>query len=192
MPQDDSMQYSWQRQAPKKVTGVDFFYLRSMDLGTANVLYLLVQYLFRHAEGRKSGARLSGGHFIGRLTAHFRLAQHLFDVWRYIGFGSLGTKEVAGYCGTSSTTTRSLAPDYVIEDRDDRGVVESSIPEQTRVSTCMISCITQLMDASGRTYQAFYSILVGSSRVPYQRHVRLRTCDASTSIAPHTDDQPDP
>ncbi|GJW55493.1 hypothetical protein Tco_0099578 [Tanacetum coccineum] len=60
-------------QAPEKVTGVDLFYLRSMDWGTANVPYLLAQYLFRHAEGRKSGARLSEGYFIGRLAAHFRL-----------------------------------------------------------------------------------------------------------------------
>ncbi|GKE17495.1 hypothetical protein Tco_1425072, partial [Tanacetum coccineum] len=60
-------------QAPAKVTGVDLFYLRSIDRGTANVPYLLAQYLFRHAEGRKSGARLSRGHFIGRLAAHFGL-----------------------------------------------------------------------------------------------------------------------
>ncbi|GKA26217.1 hypothetical protein Tco_0712326 [Tanacetum coccineum] len=31
------------------------------------------QMLFRHAKGRKSGARLSGGHFIGCLAAYFRL-----------------------------------------------------------------------------------------------------------------------
>ncbi|GJS09478.1 hypothetical protein Tco_0366274 [Tanacetum coccineum] len=73
-----------------------------------------------------------------------------------------------------------------------RGVVESSITEQTRVSTWMISCMTQLMDASGRTYQAFDSTLVGSSRLPYQRRTRRRTDDANTSAAPHTDDQPDP
>ncbi|GKD15369.1 hypothetical protein Tco_1199776, partial [Tanacetum coccineum] len=60
-------------QAPKKVTGVDLFYLRSMDRGTANVPHLLVQYLFRHDEGRKSEAMLSGGHFIGRLAMHFGL-----------------------------------------------------------------------------------------------------------------------
>nr|GEZ45709.1 hypothetical protein [Tanacetum cinerariifolium] len=59
--------------APKKVTGVDLFYLRSLDQGTANVPYLLLQYLFRHAEGRKSGTRLSRGHFIGRLAVHFGL-----------------------------------------------------------------------------------------------------------------------
>ncbi|GKF14619.1 hypothetical protein Tco_0056081 [Tanacetum coccineum] len=60
-------------QAPEKVTSVDLFYLRSMDRGTANVLYLLAQYLFRHAEGRKIGERLLGGHFIRRLAAHFGL-----------------------------------------------------------------------------------------------------------------------
>ncbi|GKE07012.1 hypothetical protein Tco_1399030 [Tanacetum coccineum] len=57
--------------APEKVTGVDLFYLCSIDRGTTNVPHLLAQYLFRHAEGRKSEARLSGGHFIGRLAMHF-------------------------------------------------------------------------------------------------------------------------
>nr|GEX20140.1 hypothetical protein [Tanacetum cinerariifolium] len=60
-------------EAPQKVTGVDLFYLHSMDRGTANVPYLLAQYLFRYAKGRKSGATLSGGHFIWRLAAHFGL-----------------------------------------------------------------------------------------------------------------------
>ncbi|GJU35350.1 hypothetical protein Tco_1183704 [Tanacetum coccineum] len=73
-----------------------------------------------------------------------------------------------------------------------RGVVESSIIKQTRVSTWMISCMMRLMDASGRTYQAFDSTLVGSSRLSYERRVRPRTSDASTSAAPQTDDQPDP
>ncbi|GKF45097.1 hypothetical protein Tco_0131649, partial [Tanacetum coccineum] len=59
--------------APEKVTGVDLFYLRSMDHGTINVPHLLAQYLFRHEEGRKSEARLLGGHFIGRLAMHFGL-----------------------------------------------------------------------------------------------------------------------
>ncbi|GJX54998.1 hypothetical protein Tco_0284895 [Tanacetum coccineum] len=54
-------------QTPEKVTGVDLFYLRSMNRGTANVSYLLAQYLFRHAEGRKSGARLSGVTSLGVL-----------------------------------------------------------------------------------------------------------------------------
>ncbi|GJT15176.1 hypothetical protein Tco_0873882 [Tanacetum coccineum] len=59
--------------APKKVTGIDLFYLRSMDQGTTNVPYLLAQYLFRHAEGRKSRAMMSVRYFIRRLVDHFGL-----------------------------------------------------------------------------------------------------------------------
>ncbi|GJR78160.1 hypothetical protein Tco_0148945 [Tanacetum coccineum] len=73
-----------------------------------------------------------------------------------------------------------------------RGVVESFTTEQSRVSTWLISCMTQLMDASGHTYHAFDRTLIGSSRMPYQRRLRPRAGDASTSAAPHTDDQPDP
>ncbi|GJT07128.1 hypothetical protein Tco_0841590 [Tanacetum coccineum] len=57
--------------APEKVTATDLFYLRSMDQGTANVPYLLAQYLFRHAKGRKSKARMSEGYFIRHLAEHF-------------------------------------------------------------------------------------------------------------------------
>ncbi|GKA01817.1 hypothetical protein Tco_0674482 [Tanacetum coccineum] len=45
----------------------------SMDWGTANALYLLAQYLFKYAEGRKSGSKLSKGHFIRHLAHHFGL-----------------------------------------------------------------------------------------------------------------------
>ncbi|GKC87723.1 hypothetical protein Tco_1148372, partial [Tanacetum coccineum] len=71
-------------QTPEKVTGVNLFYLRSMDWGTANVPYLLAQYLFRHAKGRKSGVRLSKGYFIGHLAAHFRQLGRL-NVYERIG-----------------------------------------------------------------------------------------------------------
>nr|GEU61250.1 hypothetical protein [Tanacetum cinerariifolium] len=60
-------------QALEKMAGVDLFSLCNMDQGTANIPYILAQYLFRHAEGRKRGARLSEGHFIGRLASHFGL-----------------------------------------------------------------------------------------------------------------------
>ncbi|GJR34828.1 hypothetical protein Tco_1210512 [Tanacetum coccineum] len=68
-----SYSISGRGQAPKKVTATDLFYLRSMDRGAANISYLLAQYLFRHVEGRKSSARLSGGHFIRRIAHHFGL-----------------------------------------------------------------------------------------------------------------------
>ncbi|GJY45546.1 hypothetical protein Tco_0434609 [Tanacetum coccineum] len=59
--------------ASKKVTTTDLFYLRSMDRETANASYILAQYLFRYAEGRKSSSKLSRGHFIGRLAHHFSM-----------------------------------------------------------------------------------------------------------------------
>ncbi|GKA58192.1 hypothetical protein Tco_0757380 [Tanacetum coccineum] len=68
-----SYNISGRGQTPEKVNATNLFYLRSMDRGAANIPYLLAQYLFRHAEGRNSGARLSGGHFIGRLAHHFGL-----------------------------------------------------------------------------------------------------------------------
>ncbi|GKA76960.1 hypothetical protein Tco_0783421, partial [Tanacetum coccineum] len=61
------------------------------------------------------------------------------------------------------------------------GDVDRSITDQGMFTTWMVSCITQLMDASGRTYQAFDNTLVGSSQLPYQRRTRRRTDDASTS-----------
>ncbi|GJX64537.1 hypothetical protein Tco_0298880 [Tanacetum coccineum] len=68
-----SYNISGRGQTLEKVTATDLFYLRSMNKGATNVPYLLAQYLFRHAEGRKSGTRLPGGHFIGRLAHHFGL-----------------------------------------------------------------------------------------------------------------------
>ncbi|GJS22738.1 hypothetical protein Tco_0451370 [Tanacetum coccineum] len=217
--------------APEKVTGVDLFYLRNIDQGTANITHLLAQYLFRHAEGRKSKARLSGGHFIGRLAMHFGLVSNkglrgLHVAWVAQGperqqVAAAGAHEAdearpAADEGAQEIPAPAQAPpppppapqpqtmsqriERIEEEMRDlrhdvvglRGVVESFTTEQSRVSTWLISCMTQLMDASGHPYQAFDSTLIGSSRMPYQRRVRPRTGDASTSIAPHADDQPDP
>ncbi|GJZ54963.1 hypothetical protein Tco_0610156 [Tanacetum coccineum] len=176
-------------QGPKKVTGIDLFYLRSMDRRTANVPYLLAQYLFRNSEGRKSGARLSGGHFIGHLAEHFGLVS------------DEGLREgpppppPAPQPRTMSQRIKRIEEDMRDLQNDVvglLGVVESFTTEKSRVSTWLISCMTQLMDASGHPYHAFDSTLVGSLRMPYQRRVRPRTRDASTFAAPHADDQPDP
>ncbi|GJW99042.1 hypothetical protein Tco_0180850 [Tanacetum coccineum] len=47
-----------------------------------------------------------------------------------------------------------------------RELMESSMTDQGRVSTWMISCMTQLMEASGQTYQAFDGTFPGSSPAP--------------------------
>ncbi|GKG02148.1 hypothetical protein Tco_0306853, partial [Tanacetum coccineum] len=51
-----SYNISRRAQTPEKETATDLFYLCSMDRGTANVPYLLAQYLFMHVDGRKSDA----------------------------------------------------------------------------------------------------------------------------------------
>ncbi|GJU67348.1 hypothetical protein Tco_1253607 [Tanacetum coccineum] len=190
-------------QAPEKVTGVDLFYLRSMDRGTANVPHLLAQYFFKHAEGRKNGARLSGGYFIGRLAARFRLLSRLNickrvgDTWAWVaprperqtdvaaGAPRAAEDALAVNKGAQADSALMQAPqppptaprtmpqriarleEEVHELRQSivglRRDVDRSTTDQGRFTTWMVSCMTQLMDASGRTYQAFVSTLVDNS-----------------------------
>ncbi|GJX14387.1 hypothetical protein Tco_0206145 [Tanacetum coccineum] len=223
-------------QAPEKVTGVDLFYLRSMDRETTNVPHLLAQYLFRHTEWRKNGAMLSGGYFIGRLAMHFGLLERLSiytrygDTWAWVAQGP--EKQQAATAGAhEADEARPAAEEVALEipvpalaqappppppaphpctmsQRIERleeevhdlrrdvvglqGDVASFTTEQSKVSTWLISCMTQLMDASGQTYHPFDNTLVGSSRLSFRRCVRPRTGEASTSTAHHTDAQPDP
>ncbi|GKB23656.1 hypothetical protein Tco_0863057 [Tanacetum coccineum] len=60
-------------QTPEKVTVMDLFYLRWMDVGSVNILYLLARYLRLFVAGRKSGPYISGGQFVARLAGHFGL-----------------------------------------------------------------------------------------------------------------------
>ncbi|GJR86823.1 putative reverse transcriptase domain-containing protein [Tanacetum coccineum] len=176
-------------QAPEKVAGVDLFYLCSMDHETINVPHLLAQYLFRHAEGRKSGARLSGGHFIGRLALHFGLVSD--EGLRGLQVAAGGTSEAdedaqgaeevaleipapapaqtpppplpASHPRTMLQRIKRLKEEVHDLRRDVtglRGDVASFTTKQSRVSTWLISCMTQLMDASGQTYQPFDNTLV--------------------------------
>ncbi|GJU19681.1 hypothetical protein Tco_1153023 [Tanacetum coccineum] len=221
-------------QVPEKVTGVDLFYLRSMDRGTTNVPHLLAQYLFRHAEGRKSRARLSGGHFIGCLAMHFRLVSdeglkglqvvtrelplidlhklgrlnictRYGDTWACVAQGPerqqvvvVGTHE-ADEAGPDNEEVAleipvpvpAQAPPLLPPAPQPRDVT-SFTTEQSRVSTWLISCMTHLMDASGQTYQLFDSTLVGSLGLSFQRRVRPRMGEASTSTSHYTDAQPNP
>nr|GEU29148.1 hypothetical protein [Tanacetum cinerariifolium] len=82
------------------------------------------KYLFRHAEGRKSGSRLSGGHFIGRLAAHFGLASQ---------------PPPPGPQHRAMTQRIERLEEDMRELQESviglRGVIESSITEKTRVST---------------------------------------------------------
>nr|GEX39061.1 hypothetical protein [Tanacetum cinerariifolium] len=196
-------------EAPEKVTTTDLFFLCSMDRGTPNIPYLLVQYFFRHTEGRKSDVRLSRGHFVRRLAHHFGLMQHVV---------AAGTPEAAKDApAVDEGAQADQAPVQVPQPpppppatgrtmpyrlgrlkediqrlREDvkslRRLIERLMVDQGRVSTWMISCMMQLIKASGQTYQAFDGTFRGSSPAIFERRTIQRTGEAITSAAPR---QPD-
>ncbi|GKF30622.1 hypothetical protein Tco_0100420, partial [Tanacetum coccineum] len=215
--------------AHEKVTDVDLFYLCSMDRGTVNVPHLLAKYLFRHAKGRKSGTRLSKGHFIRRLAMHFGLVsdeglrglqgperqQATADGALKADEAGQAAEEVAPWIPAPVPAQAQAPPPPLLASQPHtmsqrikrlkeevhnlrrdvvglQGDVTSFTTEQSRVSTWLISCMTQLMDASGQTYRPFNSTLVGSSGLSFRRRVRPKTGDSSTTAAPYTDAQLDP
>ncbi|GJX43552.1 hypothetical protein Tco_0260228 [Tanacetum coccineum] len=206
-----SYSISGRGQAPKKVTATHLFYLRSMDRGAANVSYLLAQYLFKHVEGRKSDARLSRGHFIGCIAHHFGLVND--DGLRGLSFVTRELLLINMGKGAKRQPVAAAAAPGGAKDALDvdegaqaipapihappptppaTGLVERLMTDQGRFSTWMVSYMTQLMKASGRTYQAFDGTFRGSYPAVFERRTRRRTDGASTSTAQQDDQQPDP
>nr|GEU66501.1 hypothetical protein [Tanacetum cinerariifolium] len=60
-------------QAPEKQTVIDLFYLRGIDVGSANIPYLLARNLRMFSSGRKHEAMISRGQFLAQLAEHFGL-----------------------------------------------------------------------------------------------------------------------
>ncbi|GJV99282.1 hypothetical protein Tco_1554534 [Tanacetum coccineum] len=73
-----------------------------------------------------------------------------------------------------------------------RGLVERSMTDHGRFSTWIMTCMMQLMDVSGLTYQAFDGTFRGSSPLAFHRRTRQRTDGASTSAAQQDPQQRDP
>ncbi|GJT86773.1 hypothetical protein Tco_1068490 [Tanacetum coccineum] len=167
-----------------------------------------------HAEGRKSGVRLSRGHFIGRLAHHFGLVSDdglrgLSVVTRELPSIDMGELVKLNICievgdnwawvaqgAERQPVATAAAPDIDEGLRQDvrslRGLVERSMTNQGRFSTWMVSCMTQLMEASGRTYQEFDRTFRGSYPKVFERRTRRRTDGASTSTSQQDEQQPNP
>ncbi|GJT25402.1 hypothetical protein Tco_0895339 [Tanacetum coccineum] len=140
-------------QAPKKVTRVDLFYLCSMDRGTANVSYPLAQYLFRHAEARKSGARFSGVTSLGVL-------QLILD-W---------------LPDTTASAPRAAEDAPAVDEGAQADPAPVKVPQPSPPAPRTMQQRISMLEE-----EAFDSTLVGRSQLPYQRRTRRRTDDASTS-----------
>nr|GEV96502.1 hypothetical protein [Tanacetum cinerariifolium] len=116
-------------QATKKVTATDLFYLRSMDEETMiNIPYLLAQYLFRHAEGRKQGARM-------QQVATSGVAQINQEVLEEGVQADLALAQAppAAHCKVLSKMSKDFS----------------------RFTTWTIGRLSQLLDASGVTYTSY-------------------------------------
>ncbi|GKC17649.1 hypothetical protein Tco_1014431, partial [Tanacetum coccineum] len=165
--------------APKKVTVTDLF-----------------------AAGRKSGAHISGGQFVARLAEHFGLLTAeilgglMFDdTWAWLAMGPERQPDAAAGAPAPAVAEDDPTADNGLgrleeevqglrrDVRSLRGLVERLMTDQGRFSTWMMSCMAQLMDASGLTYQAFDGTFRGSSPVAFQRRSKQRTGEANTSAA---------
>ncbi|GJV34103.1 hypothetical protein Tco_1394503 [Tanacetum coccineum] len=195
-------------QAPEKVTVTDLFYLRGLDVRSVNIPYLLAPYLRRFAAGRKSGAHISGGKFawvaIGpkrqpnAAAGASKVAQdaHIVDE------GGQADPSLAQAPPPPLVVARTMPQRLGRLEEEVQGLrrdvgslcglVERSMTDQGRFSTWMVSCMSQLMDASGMTYHEFNGTFQWSSPAAFQRHTKQRTGDANTFVAQQDQQQPDP
>ncbi|GKB79226.1 hypothetical protein Tco_0946121 [Tanacetum coccineum] len=166
-----------------------------MDRGAANVPYLLAQYLFRHTEGRKSGARLSRGHFIGRLAHHFGLVSD--DGLRGLSVVARPERQQVAAAGAArdAPAIDEGMMDRIKEDVheirrvlvEQREVIDAMARDFSRFTIWAASGIAYLLNFARVTYT-----LYSKTHVPYQRRVRRRTDGASNSVAKQDQQQPDP
>nr|GEV30919.1 hypothetical protein [Tanacetum cinerariifolium] len=150
-------------QAPEKATGVDLFYLRSIDCRTANFLHLLAQYLFRHAKRIKNKARLSGVtrelplidlHKLGRL----HICMRYDDTWAWVAHGP--KRQQAAAAGAHEADMAGLVAEEVAEDLPAPPPPPPAL--QSRIMSQRIKRVEEeLMDVSGQTYQPFDRTLIG-------------------------------
>ncbi|GJR63289.1 hypothetical protein Tco_1134325 [Tanacetum coccineum] len=140
----------------------------------------------RHVEGKKSGARLSRGHFIRRLAHHFGLVSD--DGLRGLSVVAreLPLIDMAGASGAAED-----APAV------DEGVQADPTPVQAPQQppppppTAGKTMPQRLGRLNGQTFQAFDGTFWGSSPTACQRRTKKRTGEAITSTGQQDQQQPD-
>ncbi|GJX49523.1 hypothetical protein Tco_0276368 [Tanacetum coccineum] len=115
------------------------------------------RHLRRHAKGRKSRARLLGGHIIRRLAAHFRLVTDQ-------GLRGLLVVDAAGAPGAAEDALAANEGARAVPASVQAPQPPPPAPQHQTMSQRIKRLKEELVDANGRTYQAFDSTLVGSSR----------------------------
>ncbi|GKB32050.1 hypothetical protein Tco_0871451, partial [Tanacetum coccineum] len=196
-------------QAPEKVTMIDLFYLRGMDVGSINVPYLLARFLRLFSSGRKQWVMISGGQFVARLAEHFGLLTKERLQGLTVIVRDLPVIDIAELEGDVEGVAEEapVAPRGGDEDEE----MPQAVPPPPRIQGERISrlegetvtSLARLMDMAGVPYTRYSESLVeyqrrtrgtfrGSSPAVFERRTRQRTRDASTSTAQQDEQQPDP
>ncbi|GJR87758.1 hypothetical protein Tco_0211769 [Tanacetum coccineum] len=154
-----------------------------LDDGTQ---YCWEEYLRLFATGRKSGAHVSGRQFVTRLTGHFGLLTAKILGGLTVAMGPKRKPDAAPGAPT-------VAEDAPAADEGDQAILapvqapqqpSPSLPAAARTMPQRLGRLEEeLMDASGLTYQAFDGTYQESSPAAFQRCIRQRTGEASTSTA---------
>ncbi|GJY68334.1 hypothetical protein Tco_0471316, partial [Tanacetum coccineum] len=178
-------------QEPEKVTMMDLFYLRGMDVGSVNVPYLLARYLRLFSLGRKQGEMISVGQFVARLAKHFGLlTEERLQGLMVIMY----SQDLLGRRVMQDELLRRLLWHQEVMRRMRRclrlchhrlGLRVRGLPDyRRRFTTWTVTSLAWLIDRVGVPYTRY-----SESPVEYQRRTRQRTDSASTSTTPQ---QPDP
>nr|GEV31139.1 hypothetical protein [Tanacetum cinerariifolium] len=161
-----------------------YVYIRDPEHGPRDGHHRIsvAQYLFRYAEGRKSGARLFGGHFIGRLAAHFGLVSDA-------GLRERQQVTVAG--------APKAAEDAPIDVEGDLAILTPVQVAQPPLAARTISQRLARLEEDVHRIQIGLGELPDSQRLLQIHHVgsrrfRQRTGDASTTTAQQDEQQPEP
>ncbi|GKC61900.1 hypothetical protein Tco_1089498 [Tanacetum coccineum] len=162
-------------QVPKKVTATDLFYMRSMEQGTANVLYLAAYF------GLVSDVGLIGLTVIAREPpmidiielVKLNICVRLDETWAWVAPGPEGQPVDV----TGSLEVAEGAPN-VDEDRLSR------LEEEVHSLRGDMGEQREVLDSMIHDFARFTTWT--------RRRVRQRTGEASTSATPLDEDQPDP
>ncbi|GJT62459.1 hypothetical protein Tco_1005992 [Tanacetum coccineum] len=156
-------------QAPEKVTVTDLFYLRGMDVGSH--FGLLTAKILGGLTVVAPEPQMIDMAALVRLQIYVQLD----DTWDWVAMGPERQQD-------TTAGALAIAEDALAIDEGDQavsapglcrdvgsfcGLVERSITDQGRFFTWMMTCMTQLMDASGLTYHAFDGTFQGSSPLAF-------------------------
>ncbi|GJW71185.1 hypothetical protein Tco_0128102 [Tanacetum coccineum] len=173
-------------QASEKVTVIDLFYLRGLDVGSVNISYLLARYLRRFGAGRKSEALISGGQFV--LAGPARQEGDAGGVAEEALVAPEGSDEDEEMPQVVPPPPRTQGERIARLEKElhgmrkalqgQRKVLDSMDRDFSRFTTWTVTSLTRLM--AGVHYMRY-----SKSPVEYQRRTRQRTDNTSTSTAPH-------